>query len=199
MAAHIRGRTFDMTGVHRFTDPYASTAYGVQGATVAGSHTVLTDGLDAAAVCVGMTRGREQNVLHVVAASLTDARAQFVEAMGRDRADRGRDAATQAAKEATRELTGDGPVKLVNTEIARLINEAEQAHLQAEHWAKIAQRLDAQTIEHRDEADGSDTALQAAEQHAATVRAEVADPLTVQAEADGRDYLAAVADETAAT
>jgi hypothetical protein len=178
---------------------YASTAYGVQGATVAGSHTVLTDALDAAGVYVGLTRGREQNQLHVVAADLADARAQFIEAMQRDRADRGLAAATQAAKEATRGLIADGPVKLVNTEIARLVKEAEQAQRQAERWARIAQRLNAQVVEHRDEADDSDTALQAAEEHAATVRAEVTGPLTVQAEADGREYLEAVADEADAT
>ena len=178
---------------------YASTAYGVQGATVNGSHTILTDALDAAAVYVGMTRGRIHNVLHVVAADLADARAQFIEAMRRDRADRGLDAATRAAKEATRGLTGYGPVTLVNTEIARLDHEAEHADRQAERWAQIAQRLDAQTVEHRDEADDSDTALRAAEQHAATMRGEVAGPLIVQAEVDGRDYLAAAADQATAT
>lgn len=41
---------------------YASTAYGVQGATVNGSHTILTDALDGSAVYVGMTRGRARNV-----------------------------------------------------------------------------------------------------------------------------------------
>ena len=178
---------------------YASTAYGVQGATVNEAHTILTDVLDVAAVYVGMTRGREQNQLHVVAANLPDARQQFIEAMHRDRANRGLAAATQAAKEATRGLTGDGPVTLVNTEIARLDHEAEHAERQAEQWARIAQRLDAQATDHKAEADDSDTALRDAEEHAATVRAEVAGPLTVQAEADGRDYLDVVADEVAAT
>lgn len=47
--------------------PYASTAYGVQGATAPGSHTALSDALDASGVYVGMTRGQETNRLHVVA------------------------------------------------------------------------------------------------------------------------------------
>lgn len=178
---------------------YASTAYGVQGATVTGSHTILTDALDGSAVYVGMTRGREQNELHVVASDLADARAQFIEAMQRDRADRGLAAATSAAKEATRGLIEDGPVKLVNAELARLDHEAEHAGRQAERWARIAQRLDAQASEHQEQTDESDDVLQAVEEHAATVRAEITKPLTVQAQADGRDYLAAVADEAAAT
>ncbi|WP_448070751.1 MobF family relaxase [Georgenia yuyongxinii] len=68
---------------------YAVTAYGVQGATMAESHTVLSDSLDAAGVYVGMTRGRARNRLHVVAADLDDAREQFAAAFERDRADRG--------------------------------------------------------------------------------------------------------------
>ncbi|MDN6024976.1 MobF family relaxase [Bifidobacterium mongoliense] len=178
---------------------YAATAYGVQGATTTGSHTILTDALDAAAVYVGMTRGRETNQLHVVASDLADARQKFIEAMARDRADRGLTAATSAAKDATRGLVEDGPVKLVNTELARLTNEAEQAQQRAERWAQIARQLDAQTAEHQDEADNADTVLRAVEEHAATVRAQAAAPLTVQAEADGGDYLAAVADEAEAT
>jgi hypothetical protein len=64
---------------------HAATAYGVQGATVAESHTVLSDGLGAAGVYVGMTRGRQTNTLHVVAEDWADAKAQFAQAMGRAR------------------------------------------------------------------------------------------------------------------
>jgi rRNA-processing protein FCF1 len=178
---------------------YAATAYGVQGATVDGSHTILTDALDAAAVYVGMTRGRQQNVLHIVAADMADARQQFIDAMGRDRADRGLDNATQAAKEATRGLIEDGPVKTVNAELARLNHEAEHADRQAERWAQIARQLAAQDTAHKDEADNADAVLQAVEEHVAVVRAEVVESLTVQAQADGGDYLAAVAEEAEAT
>ena len=54
---------------------YASTAYGVQGLTAPEFHTILSDALSAAGVYVGLTRGREANRLHVVAADLGDARA----------------------------------------------------------------------------------------------------------------------------
>ena len=54
---------------------YAATAYGVQGATVGGSHTTLSEATSAAGVYVGMTRGRETNRLHVVAEDIADARA----------------------------------------------------------------------------------------------------------------------------
>lgn len=67
---------------------YASTSYGVQGATVSESHTVLSDTLDAAGVYVGMTRGRTNNRLHIIATDLDEAREQFANALERDRADR---------------------------------------------------------------------------------------------------------------
>src|SRR5699024_9081483 len=44
---------------------YAATAYGVQGATVDASHTVLSEATSAAGVYVGMTRGRQTNRLHI--------------------------------------------------------------------------------------------------------------------------------------
>ena len=60
----------------------------VQGVTVPASHTILGQQMDGAAMHVGMTRGRERNTLHVVAEGMADARAQFIEAIERDRADR---------------------------------------------------------------------------------------------------------------
>ena len=83
---------------------YASTAFGTQGATFPESHTILGDAMDASAVYVGMTRARNSNRLHVVAADLDDAREQFVLALERDRADRGLANATAAARESVRGL-----------------------------------------------------------------------------------------------
>ncbi len=83
---------------------YASTAYGMQGATVRESHTILGDVMDAAGVYVGMTRGRDSNRLHLVAGDLDDAREQVVLATERDRADRGLTRATIAARESVRGL-----------------------------------------------------------------------------------------------
>ncbi|WP_157002152.1 MobF family relaxase [Agromyces laixinhei] len=88
---------------------YASTAYGMQGATVRESHTVLSDRLDAAGLYVGMTRGRGTNLLHFVSGDLDDAREQFMIAFGRDRADRGLARAAAVAREEVSGLaTGTG-------------------------------------------------------------------------------------------
>lgn len=174
---------------------YAATAYGVQGATVATSHTILSEAISVAGVYVGMTRGRETNRLHVVAEDMADARAQFIEAMERDPADRGLDHATRAAHEAVRGLVNDGPVRLVTEELARLDREAGRAQRQAERWEQIAAHLDAQRATHRAEDDESTAALYKAEETAEQVRAEVARPLTARAEADGMSYLAAVENE----
>ena len=170
---------------------YASTAYGVQGATVPASHTVLGDALDGSGVYVGMTRGREANRLHVVAVDLDDAREQFVLALERDRADRGLVAATQAAREAVAGLAVDGPVLLVNTERARLTQRIEHADQQAEKWERAVSALARQRDAHRAEQTGQQEAAVAADARAAEVRVEVAAPLIEQATADGTAYLAA--------
>ena len=176
---------------------YATTAYGVQGATVDASHTVLTEATSAAGVYVGMTRGRETNRLHVVATDMADARARFIEAMDRDPADRGLDHATAQAAEAVQGLVSDGPVRLVVDELDRLDHEAEHAQRAAQRWEQIAARLDAQRATHRAEDDESAAVLGKAKDAAEQVRAEVTQPLTSQAERNGAAYLAAAEDEAA--
>lgn len=80
---------------------YASTEYGAQGATeTTGGGLLDATSSSAGGTYVAATRGREANTLHMVAASTEDAQAQFVDIMGRDTADRGIEAATEAlAKE----------------------------------------------------------------------------------------------------
>ncbi|WP_167350496.1 MobF family relaxase [Microbacterium arborescens] len=91
---------------------YASTEFGVQGATVQTGHGIVTDASHAAAVYVSATRGREANTLHVVAESDMQARALFVNAMTREAGDRGVESKREAAE---RDLDGtvgsrqDGP------------------------------------------------------------------------------------------
>ena len=68
---------------------YASTAYGAQGQTTERAHVLISDHSGAAATYVGMSRGRQHNVAHLVADSATDARAQWISAFSRDRADLG--------------------------------------------------------------------------------------------------------------
>src|SRR5664279_5039393 len=82
---------------------YASTAHAVQGETSTVGEFLCTDAANAAAVYVGLTRGREQNTFHCVAGSVDEARDQFVDAMHRDRSDIGlvqatRDASGEAAR-----------------------------------------------------------------------------------------------------
>ncbi|WP_454151035.1 MobF family relaxase [Microbacterium lacticum] len=168
---------------------YASTAYGVQGATVPGSHTVLSDALDASGVYVGMTRGQETNLLHIVAADVDDAREQFTAAL--ERADRGLVAATQAAHEAVTGLAADGPVRLVNAERARLTEQIERADRATAWWKRTAGALGRQLREQQAEADQLEAIVTAAEATAAQMRAEVAAPLIEQATADATARLAA--------
>ncbi len=130
---------------------YAATAYGVQGATVDGSHTILTNATSAASVYVGMTRGRESNMLHIVAEHHADARAQFIEAMERDRADRGLTDATERATEAVRGLVDEGPVRLVQTERARLARIVQHAEQSASVFEEASARFAAQKDTHRAE------------------------------------------------
>lgn len=177
---------------------YAATAYGVQGATVQTSHTVLWEAMSAAGVYVGMTRGRDKNRLHIVAEDMADARAQFGAMMERDPADRGLDHATRGAQEAVRGIVKNGPIRRVTEELARLDQEAECAEQQAEWWEQTASRLDAQRATHRAENDESTALLLLAEEEATRVRAEVAMPLTEQAERDGTVYLTTVEAERAA-
>ncbi len=178
---------------------YAATAYGVQGVTVPAAHTVLGEQIGGAAVYVGMTRGRNENTLHFVAEDMADARAQFIEAMERDRADRGLADATERAAEVVRGLVNDGPVKFVNDELARLMREADRAERKAENWDRVAERLDHQQATHRAEDEQSRETIRAAETRAAEARTEVAAALKPQATEDAGAYLTAVANESAAS
>lgn len=82
---------------------YATTEYGVQGATVDYAHGVVTESSSAQALYVAATRGREDNSLHIVAADMDEARGVFVDAMGRQSGDRGVEAAREAIR---RDLDG---------------------------------------------------------------------------------------------
>jgi exodeoxyribonuclease V alpha subunit len=79
---------------------YATTAYGAQGSTAPVSHVLVGEHTGAASAYVGMTRGRERNVAHLVAESVEDARTQWIDVFSRDRADLGPARAREAAAEA---------------------------------------------------------------------------------------------------
>lgn len=169
---------------------YATTAYGVQGATVDRSHTVLSDALDAAGVYVGMTRGRSLNLIHVVAADLDDARQQFTAALQRDRADRGLTEATRTARAAVDGLVPEGTA-VVNAERARLRALIETADREAGRWERAADTLARQADAHHTEHARQVQILAAADAHIADVWAGIAAPLIEQAADDGAGYLTA--------
>jgi exodeoxyribonuclease V alpha subunit len=82
---------------------YATTVYGAQGETTGTGHLMLGEHTSAASVYVAMTRGRDDNVAHLVAQDAEDARRQWEQVFGRDRADRGPAfAADQAAEDIER-------------------------------------------------------------------------------------------------
>jgi exodeoxyribonuclease V alpha subunit len=85
---------------------YATTAYGAQGSTVPTAHVLVGDHTTASSAYVAMTRGRDRNTAHLVAPSLQDARRQWVEVFGRDRADLG---PTHAARRAAEDIDRYGP------------------------------------------------------------------------------------------
>ena len=63
---------------HQVELAYASTSYGAQGETTSVGHLLLGEHTGAAGAYVGMTRGRDTNIAHLVAESIEDARAQWV-------------------------------------------------------------------------------------------------------------------------
>ncbi|MCR2586345.1 hypothetical protein NSP39_23970, partial [Salmonella enterica] len=78
-------------------------------------------------------------------------------------ADRGLADATERAAEAVRGLVADGPVKLVNDEVVRLLRDAERAERTAEKWEQIAERLDQQQANPQAEDEQSAEMIRAAE------------------------------------
>lgn len=77
---------------------YATTDYGNQGVTAERSVTWVTEATTSGGLYVGITRGRYDNTVHVVAANLETARGQLISAAVRDRTDRGLDAARSLAE-----------------------------------------------------------------------------------------------------
>ena len=178
---------------------YAATSYGVQGATVPASHTLLTDSTSAASVYVGMTRGRNENLLHVVAEDIGEARAQFVAAMERDRADRGLVDATQRAAEEVAGLIEDGPARFVSDEIAALMQQAATAEAQAERWQQISTALADLRIRETAGREAASKAERQARQRAAQVRVEVTAPIVSAASAALTEWQQAEAVEQTAS
>ncbi|MEP6817713.1 MAG: MobF family relaxase [Marmoricola sp.] len=102
MILHGRGRDREVPAEYatRFVElAYATTVHGAQGETIDRAHVAIGDTTGAAAAYVAMTRGRNDNTAHLVAESVEEARKQWVEVFGRDRADLGPAHATRQAIE----------------------------------------------------------------------------------------------------
>lgn len=125
---------------------YASTAHGVQGETADHAHVVVSDHLDAAGLYVGATRGKHENLVHVVATDAVDARAQVRDVILRDRSDRGVEAGIDSAWERLRDYSPDvtsAPVDTTWTAAQRAAGEAELTRLRAseQQYTVLAARL----------------------------------------------------------
>ncbi len=177
---------------------YAATGYGVQGVTTTAAHTLLSGSLAAAGVYVGMTRGRDSNVLHIVAENPAEARQQFVEALQRDRADRGLIAATSDAQAAVIGLTREGPVKVVNEERARLAEVIAHADREAARWGRAASLVAAHSQTQAREEAAAHAALAKAEAQLTSAFDDAVRPLLDDAAADGQVYLSAHSQQNAA-
>ncbi len=85
-----RDRAIPASYATRFVElAYATTVHGAQGETVEAAHVAIGETTGAAAAYVAMTRGKQSNTAHLVAETPQDARKQWVEVFGRDRADLG--------------------------------------------------------------------------------------------------------------
>jgi exodeoxyribonuclease V alpha subunit len=101
LQGHGRHRPVPAEYATRYVElAYATTVHGAQGETVGRAHLALGETTGAAAAYVAMTRGREHNTAHLLAESLDDARRQWIETFGRDRADLGPAHARRQAIEA---------------------------------------------------------------------------------------------------
>lgn len=96
---------------------YATTVYGAQGETTREGHVLLGEHTTASSTYVGMTRGRENNVAHLVATDVDDARRQWDEVFSRDRADLG---PAHAARRAAADLERYAPPRPLNVALAEL-------------------------------------------------------------------------------
>lgn len=98
---------------------YATTAHGAQGETVRDAHVVIGQTTRAAAAYVGMTRGRERNVAHLVAETVDEAKRHWMDVFSRDRADLGPARAAQRAAEDIERYGSVGPRREVGRRPSR--------------------------------------------------------------------------------
>lgn len=156
---------------------YAVTDYGNQGTTVDHGSVLLESSMSGGGVYVGATRGRHDNTIHIVADDTEDAKAQFITALTRDRADRGLDQAREElAKQLPRHTMAVHPrIRRYIDNMSRLMarTEATMEKLQplADHHAKVQAFKDQHQTTPTQAHDDARTAEQAAAAKAAELDA----------------------------
>ena len=116
--AGVGSRSLPPAYAHQHVElAYATTVHGAQGETTHTGHLLLGEHTHAAAAYVAMTRGRENNVAHLVAEDLDDARQSWVETFSRDRADLG---PGHAARRAAEDLERYAPHRPLEAALADL-------------------------------------------------------------------------------
>ncbi len=157
---------------------YATTVYGAQGETTRSGHLMLGEHTSAASAYVAMTRGRNNNVAHVVAEDLEDARRQWEEVFARDRTDLGPAAAAEQAAEDIARYGTQQPARPLDEVVDDLWAAwTQQADLQEQHQRLASERDTLQQVAaiqarytpdrerlHRDEVDARRRWLQARQQ-----------------------------------
>ncbi len=120
---------------------YATTVYGAQGETTGTGHLLLGEHTSAASAYVAMTRGRHQNVTHIVADDVNDARRQWDDAFSRDRADLGPTVAAARAGEDVDCYGSQTPVRRLDQVLAELrVTWIQQADLTEHHQHLTGER-----------------------------------------------------------
>jgi exodeoxyribonuclease V alpha subunit len=120
---------------------YATTVYGAQGETTSIGHLMVGEHTSAASAYVAMTRGRANNIAHLIAEDEQDARRQWEQVFARDRADLGPTvAATQAAEDVERYGTQQPtrPLQEVLTDLWTAWS--RQADLHQQHQRLVGER-----------------------------------------------------------
>lgn len=120
---------------------YATTVYGAQGDTVEGADLVLGEHTSASAAYVGMTRGREDNTVHIVAENPETARQMWVDAFSRDRADLGPAHAAQLATTEAAKYVPLRPVEQIQTALWKTWTRQADLAQARQRWVRQRQHL----------------------------------------------------------
>jgi hypothetical protein len=124
---------------------YATTVYGAQGETTRAGPRMLGEHTSAASAYVAMTRGRDDNIAHLVADDEADALRQWEQVFARDRADLGPAAAAQQAADDIERYGTQQPARRLEEVLGDLRAAwSQQADLHEQHQRLSRDRGDLQ-------------------------------------------------------